>query len=277
VNFVVRSKQPARGAADDIHMKSFVFTLLAILLLSNAALADDPLAKPTDAEAREHLSAGNKLYRVREFEKAVEEYKAGALKQDVPVFHYNLGQCYRQLGRYEEAIWHYERFLDRGHPTGELKSAVDAFVTQMKSELEKKAMTQPPVEPAPDPKQQPAPQPVQPIAPVVVDAPPWYSDPIGWGLTGAGVVSLGVSGALFLTANGIDDDANAEPSQQARMDLRDNASGRRTIATIVGVGGAALLVGGVVKLAIRPATQERPATTLNVGITSNGIQVFGTF
>jgi tetratricopeptide (TPR) repeat protein len=266
-------------------MKSLLQIILPVLVVAmvqlppRAAFADDPLAKPTNAEARDHLTAGNKLYRVREFEKAVEEYKAGALTQDVPVFHYNLGQCYRQLGKYEEAIWHYERFLDRGQPTGELKSAVEAFITQMKGELEKKAMTQPPVEPAPEPKTQPAPQPVQPVVPTpaTVPAESWYADPIGWSLVGTGVVGVGVSGVLLMSANGIDSDANNEPAQQARMDLREKADSRRTIATIVGIGGAGLLVGGIVKLAIHPAAQERPMTSWNIGVTGNGVQVFGTF
>jgi tetratricopeptide (TPR) repeat protein len=260
---------------------SFVSLLVFAVVLVHArtALADDPLAKPTNAEAREHLSEGNKLYRVREFEKAVDAYKAGALKQDVPVFHYNLGQCYRQLGRYEEAIWHYERFLDRGKPTGELKDAVDAFITQMKSELEKKAMTQPPVEPAPEPKPQATQQPAARVAPPppTSEAKPWYSDPLGWGLVGAGAIGLGVSGGLLLSANGIDDDANAEASQQTRMDLRERASDRRMLGTIVGVGGAGLLIAGVVKLVIHPGAQERPTTSWKLGVTSNGVQVFGSF
>jgi tetratricopeptide (TPR) repeat protein len=130
-----------------------VASLLVVLLLSALATATtahaDALAKPSNAVAREHLTTGNRYYRVREFDKAIEEYKAGAVREDAPVFYYNLGQCYRQLGRYEDAIWHYERFLERGKPKGEIEASVRDFVVQMKAELEKKAMTQPPVEPAP--------------------------------------------------------------------------------------------------------------------------------
>lgn len=106
-------------------------------VLASSARADDPLAKPKDAVAREHLLQGNKRYRLREFEKAIEEYKAGTLREDAPVFLYNLGQCYRQLGKYQDAIWHYERFLSRARPEGEFKTAVDEFLRQMRAELEK--------------------------------------------------------------------------------------------------------------------------------------------
>ncbi len=249
-------------------------TLLA-LCTTNVAFADDPLAKPKDTTAQQRLAAGNKLYRVREFEKAVEDYKAGALIEDVPVFHYNLGQCYRQLGKYNDAIWHYERFIERGKPVGQLRGAVDAFLTQMRAELEKKAMSQPPVEPAPEPKPAPPPQPK--TKKVKVPGAPWYRDRIGWGFTAAGLVGLGVSSGLLASANNIEDDANREMVQTKRESLRDRASNRRTIGTIAGIGGAALLVGGLIKLALRPPDREETVTTLDVGITGDGVFVMGKF
>jgi len=243
------------------------------------AWADDPLAKPKSAVAREHLSEGNKHYRVREFDKAIEEYKAGALSEDAPVFLYNLGQCYRQLGKYEDAIWHYERFLSRAQPTGEMKQTVEEFVRQMKDELQKKAMTQPPVEPAPEPKAPPAPiEEPKPTAtqPAAVD--PWYADPVGWGLTGAGVVGASVASYLFLDAADLEDQANGEDHQAMRTELRDKVSSRRLVGSIVGTAGVALLVTGVVKLAIHPsADRESDATAWHVGYTGNGLQVFGSF
>jgi tetratricopeptide (TPR) repeat protein len=84
-----------------------VAALLGLLFIASAARAD-PFAKPATPEAREHLTRGNRLYGVRSFEEAIAEYKAGALVEPAPVFDYNLGQCFRQLRRYREALWYYE-------------------------------------------------------------------------------------------------------------------------------------------------------------------------
>ncbi len=169
-------------------IRILVIAVLTVTLTSTTAFAGDPMAKPTNAESAERLTAGNRLYRVREFEKAIEEYKAGALKEDVPVFHYNLAQCFRQLGRYDDAICHYERFLDRGKPTGQLKTAVEDFVQQMRGELQKKAMTQPPNDPGPTAPQVVVPPSAKTI--VVIDrGEPWYADGLGWGMTGVGVLA----------------------------------------------------------------------------------------
>src|SRR5262245_21764856 len=125
------------------------FALGALVLAPVEVCADpDPLAKPADAKAADHLAQGNRHYRVREFDKAIEEFKAGALIEDAPVFLYNLGQSYRQLGRYEDAIWHYERFVSRTKPTGKLKEAIDGFLAEMRAELAK-SPAPPPAEGAP--------------------------------------------------------------------------------------------------------------------------------
>lgn len=253
--------------------------VIAIMLLSNVAHADDPaMAKPSQPAARERLTAGNKLYRLREFAKAVEEYKAGALIEDVPVFHYNLGQCYRQLDRYEDAIWHYERFVERGKPTGELRGGVDAFLTQMKSELQRKAATPPPpVEPVVPPTTAPGLVPPK-VTTVTVPGEPWHHDRLGWGLTGVGVVAIGVGGWLLFDAKGIEDDANVQPAQTERERLRDRASGRRLTGTVIGGLGAAFLLTGIVKLAMSPADREETvATSFDVGLTNDSIFVTGRF
>lgn len=80
-----------------------VAALLGLVLIVGAARAA-PLARPASPEAQEHLDRGNRLYGTRPFEEAIAEYKAGALIEPAPVFDYNLGQCFRQLGRYQEAI-----------------------------------------------------------------------------------------------------------------------------------------------------------------------------
>lgn len=256
---------------------------VALALPCAKALADDEIAKPSTATARDKLTAGTRLYRVREFEKAIEEYKAGALTEDAPVFYYNLGQCYRQLGKYEDAIWHYQRFLDRA-PTAPRKyrDAAEGFIKEMKAELEKRAMTSQPTEPAPDGKSTPPPSPPaahedKPSVVASAATEPWYADAFGWGLTGTGVVATSVSGYLLLNASDLEDDANHEPSQETQRALRDKASQRRLAGTIVGVVGVGALVTGIIKLAIAPKRESTTTAALDVGVSSNGVFVMGRF
>jgi tetratricopeptide (TPR) repeat protein len=265
------------------HLLERALALASLLIVSLiAALATtaraDPLGKPNNALAREHLATGNRFYRVREFEKAVEEYKAGAVKEDAPVFYYNLGQCYRQLGRYEDAIWHYERFLDRGKPTGNLEASVRKFIAQMKAELERAAMKQPPVEPAPPPASSPPERPgplSAAAAPVTITrSGRWYEDAFGWGLAGTGAVAAGAAGLMFLSASRFNDRANREPNQQAQEELHDKADTRQLLGTVIAAGAGALIVTGVLKLVIND--DGRPART-SVGVGRGGLTVFVRF
>lgn len=256
--------------------------LLVVLVGSATALADDEIAKPTKAEAKTRLTAGAGLYRAREFEKAIEEFKAGILIEDAPIFHFNLGQSYRQLGRYEDAIWHFDRFLHRANPLPpKYKEAVESLIRDMKGELDRKAMTTPPTEPADGETNKEIAKPVTPLPPVVVAPPPesvapWYADGLGWGLVGAGVVGGGVSLYLFLNASSLEDDANNESSQMRQDELRNQASSRRLAGTIIGVVGAGALVTGIVKLAITPHRAEN-ASSVSFMFTTNGVAVAGRF
>lgn len=253
--------------------------MLAILLATaGPAFADDPLAKPVDAEAIAHFRAGNRLYRDHQPEKAIEEYKAGALKEDVPVFLYNLAQCYRVLGRYKEAIWHFERFVDRTSPTGELRKAIDDHVARMKSELAKeKAMTPPTpplIELAPGGGNHGAALPRSPIT----DIDHWYADRLGWGMAGAGTVGAGITVWMLLEAKGLDDDANTEPRQSLKGILHEQASDRRLIGTVLGVTSGAILIAGVVKLIVRPNGHEpKSRSSRNLSVTPGGFVVRARF
>lgn len=251
-----------------------------------------PLSKPEAGEARSHLALGNKLYGVRSFDKAVEEYKAGALVEPAPVFDYNLGQCYRMLGRYDEAIWHYERFLSRGNPQGEILDAVKGFLTQMRSELEKKAMTQKPVEPGPVQGLEAAPgqtldavhSPSRNAAPALaIDrqlaarrTEEWYDDRWGWALAGSGVIGLAVGGGLLISGSNLSHDANAAGSQREYDRLHDKANTRSVIGAVVGIGGAGLLLTGVIKLAVNPKETSSVARW-NVAASDDRLIVFGAF
>ncbi|MCW5804126.1 MAG: tetratricopeptide repeat protein [Deltaproteobacteria bacterium] len=236
---------------------------LVVVVLAPSAAHADVFVKPTNADALQRLGAGNRLYRMREFERAADEYKAGALAEDVPLFHYNLGQCFRQLGKYEDAIWHYERFLDRVRPTGEVRDAIDGFVRQMKDELLAKAKMQ---QPAPDA------HPVEPKDRIVLveRSEPWYRDTFGWGLAGTGTIGVGASLGFVLHGADLDRRGQSEMRQEVRNELHAQASRARLAGTIIGVVGGAALVVGIVKLVVHPRDRVR-AVARKVGVSERGV------
>jgi hypothetical protein len=192
------------------------------------------------------------------------------------VFDYNLGQCFRQLGKYQEAIWHYERFLSRGNPEGELLAAVNGFIAQMKSELDKAAMTQKPTEPEPSQHAVTAPtsRPQELQARPPSDA--WYHDRVGWGLAGIGVVGVGVGAGLLINAANLDREANSTLDQRQHDQLRDKASSRGLLGTVFGLGGVGLLVCGIVKLAVHTDASSSVASW-GIVPSGNGLTLVGAF
>lgn len=242
--------------------------VLGALFIAAAAQAD-PLARPASPEARAHLIHGNRLYGVRSFEEAVAEYRAGVLSEPAAVFDYNLGQCFRHLGKYQEAIWHYERFLSRGNPQGELLDAVHGFITQMNAELDKKAMTRTPAEPAPPPSIYLHEQP-----PGRAEA--WYEDGFGWGLAGVGLVGVAVGGGLLIDAVSLNGEADMTTNQQVRDRLKDREHTRNLLGAVIGIGGAGLLTTGIVKLAVHPKKPSRIASW-NIAVSGNGLTILGQF
>lgn len=224
-------------------MPIIIFTVVIAGAMHAAA---DPLARPTGPEATACLLRGNRLYSVRDFDKAIEQYKAGALLEDAPVFQYNLAQAYRVSGRYEDALWHYERFLKRTNPTGALRDTIDGFVKEMQQEMQRGATTQQPLSVAP--------QHVTATSRVHVSRSGqherWYQDRLGWGLMSAGAI-LAATGIYFLTsAHSMDERALAEPGDTQRMELQASASSRRVAGYVLGGSALAFIGGGVVRLAL---------------------------
>jgi tetratricopeptide (TPR) repeat protein len=268
---------------------TWVAIATCLLVEPGRARADssNPLAKPADRVAREHLVRGNRLYNTRAFEEAITEYKTGALADPTPVFDYNLGQAYRQLGKYRDALWHYERFLKYGNPTGELLDAVNRFMSEMRAQLANRAPTMHPTGPAATegaafrpagPSSSPARlvdrnEPVGRIERAnYAGAPNW----LGWTTLGTGVVALGTSGVLLLSASSLKDRANAEPDVRERNALHDRAGTRNLIGATAGIGGVALTATAVVMLVVRSRSQAN-ATSWSMGISGSGLTVLGSF
>jgi len=224
-----------------------------------ASAQENPLKrKPSSPAARAHLEQGNRLYRILEYDKAIEEYKAGAAIEGHEIFYYNLAQAYRMTLRYAEAIPLYEQWLARAQPSGALRAAVEKHIESMRAELQKQASRRLPLGPAPDePQADDKSMPTTETGRVDEDdghgdllADPWYADATGWIVAGTGTVSLGVGLGFLVSASNLQSDADAEDRQLVRQELRDRAEDRTIAGAIVGSVGIALLSAGIIKLAI---------------------------
>jgi tetratricopeptide (TPR) repeat protein len=84
--------------------------LLAISMLAlvaRVASADDSPLR----EAKRHFDRGEKLYALAKFSDALDEYQKAFDAKPIPDFLFNIGQCYRNLGDYDAAIFSYRKYL----------------------------------------------------------------------------------------------------------------------------------------------------------------------
>ena len=58
-----------------------------------------------------HYERGEKLFALGKFDEALDEYQKAFDAKPLPGFLFNIGQCYRNLGDYDSAIFSYKKFL----------------------------------------------------------------------------------------------------------------------------------------------------------------------
>jgi len=270
---------------------------------------DPALANPTEPaaieqmkQAKAHHQAGVKLASMvatreqaaPEFSAAIDGYVAAALLSSAPLLLYNQAQVYRAAGDYPSAIEQYGQFIKRAKPRPALRSLIECQIDAMRAELERAASTAPPQGPAgasdppttgkaPVAATRPAPRPTltatsgleQPTeATEAPRAPPWHADPVGWGLTGGGLVVVGLGAYWLVDAGDLRSQARGESRDDVRIELDDKADDRQTWGTITTAAGAAILVTGIVKLAIRP---DAPRSRVSLSIAPGGLVVAGRF
>ncbi len=260
-------------------MQRLALVVLAIVLAVGSARADHALDKPKSAEAREHLKAGNALYNRAQWQAAADQYRAGAAIDDAPIFDFNIGQCFRFAGDYQQALTHYERFMDRGAPTGDVLTSVQNFVAELRTQLQR-ARELPPTDVAPEPTR-PTPAPAPPVQPAdaATASPSSRWRYLGWGLGAAGVLGGGVATYLAVDGHSASNDAaDVSRPMSERVKLDDRAASRKNEALWIGVGSGVALVAGVVTLLVAsPSHEQKPQAAWNVGFSRNGVSLFGKF
>jgi len=112
-----------------------IFLLLVVCFTAfvpaRPAHADDPATRA----ARRHYERGEKLFALGKFDEALEEYQTAFDAKPLPGFLYNIGQCYRNLGDYDQAIFSFRKYL-KLEPEASNKEAVERLIEELE---EKKA------------------------------------------------------------------------------------------------------------------------------------------
>src|SRR5262245_24860925 len=95
-------------------LRALPLALLCLLSLDRAVALAQGSGKPSKedrAEARRLFDEAERHYKLQEYQEALDRYKDAYRLSNLPELLFDIGQCYRQLGRYEEAIRSYQWFL----------------------------------------------------------------------------------------------------------------------------------------------------------------------
>lgn len=121
--------------------------LIVFMVLAFAA----PMARAEDkAAARAAYEEATKHYYLNELDKALEAYKRAYWNYEDPAFLFNIAQCYRAMGKKEDAVKMYRNYLRRV-PTAPNKLEVERLVVTLESEMAQERTTRisPPSGPLP--------------------------------------------------------------------------------------------------------------------------------
>lgn len=112
--------------------------LAAAALLVTALVAVTPSAHAEDKAtkaARKHFDKGEKLFALGRFDDALVEYEAAFEAKPLPGFLFNIGQCHRNLGDYQAAIFSFKKYL-KAMPDAENADAVHELIAELEAKIE---------------------------------------------------------------------------------------------------------------------------------------------
>jgi tetratricopeptide (TPR) repeat protein len=111
-----------------------ILALLALLfaVAPRTAFAEDPATKA----AKRHFDRGEKLFALGRFDDALDEYQKAFDAKPIPDFLFNIGQCYRNLGDYDQAIFSFKKYL-KLEPDAPDKEKVDKLISDLEEKKER--------------------------------------------------------------------------------------------------------------------------------------------
>jgi tetratricopeptide (TPR) repeat protein len=134
---------------------STIWCLLVVIFLVGGidpAGADSPDEADEQTEqteqtelAKEHFYRAEKLFALRRFERALNEYEAAFEAKPIADFLFNIGQCHVNLGNYSEAIFSFRKFL-KLKPNAKNRDQVEEYIATLDKKQADKPRDEPPLE-----------------------------------------------------------------------------------------------------------------------------------
>jgi tetratricopeptide (TPR) repeat protein len=161
-----------------------LLALLVVALAARSAAADDAATR----NAKRHFERGQKLYTLTKFREALDEYQQAFDARPIPDFLFNIGQCYRNLGDYDAAIFSYKKYLDAA-PDAPNRAQVEQLIVDLQARKDQEDARRLALEPRPPPAAAP---PAAAPAPAMPASRPFYTQ--WWFWTGVGALVVGGAG-----------------------------------------------------------------------------------
>jgi len=97
---------------------------------TSVAHAEDP----SERSAKRHYDRGQKLFNLQKFDEALDQFQKAYDAKPIPNFLFNIGQCHRNLGDYESAIFSFKKFL-KLDPEAENRELVEKLIENLEQKL----------------------------------------------------------------------------------------------------------------------------------------------
>jgi tetratricopeptide (TPR) repeat protein len=111
---------------------ALALALVTAVGAARPALADAP--DPATQTARQHYERGQQLFALQRFEPALAAFQRAFDASPIPAFLFNIGQCQRNLGAYEAAIFSFQRYL-KLEPDAPNREQVEALIERLEAKL----------------------------------------------------------------------------------------------------------------------------------------------
>lgn len=115
-------------------------TRLLFALCLAVTIAPGAFTRPVHAEgaperaARRHYDRGKKLFDLQKFQAALEEFQKAYDAESIPDFLFNIGQCQRNLGDLQAAVFSYKKFL-KADPEAPNRELVEQLIADLEHEI----------------------------------------------------------------------------------------------------------------------------------------------